>query len=77
MRKETQISKMLFDEAKRQYYSGEISLQEYNEILELIFNKLSVIENNQSSREYILKFLGTQNFKVNLKDTINYSLSMN
>lgn len=77
MRVETEVSKILFQEAKRQFYSGEISLKDYNEALELIFNKLSELERNWSSRDFILNNIGTPDFKMNIKDTINYSLSMN
>lgn len=77
MDKQTELSAIILREAKRQYYSGEIALAEYEEILHLIYNRLSDIENSLVRKEHVLKAFSNNGFKIKLIDTINFSLAMN
>lgn len=75
MDKITHISKLFLQEAKAQYRAGEISLQEYEEILVLIYEKLSDIEGDCNKKEFVLKTFKTS--KINLKSTITFALALN
>jgi hypothetical protein len=72
----TELSKIILYEAKRQYYAGEIAFKEYEQILTLLYYKLSNIECDMAKKKYIMKVFSMP-FRVNLLETINYSLSMN
>ena len=77
MDKRTEISAIVLQEAKRQYYAEEIDSAEYEEILYLIYDRLTEVENNLLRKDYLLNKISNIKFKLNLKDTINFSLSLN
>lgn len=77
MDKATEISGIFLREAKRQFHAGEISFAEYEEILSLIYNKLTDIETGMQKKNYVLETFASSNFKINLIDTINITLAMN
>lgn len=71
------LSKQLLDEAKRQFYSGQISHDEYYETLYLIFERLTEIENYPIRKEYLLNTFRNKGFQFNVKDVLNYSIGLN
>lgn len=77
MDKQTELSAVILNEAKRQYYSGEIEFSEYEEILHLIYNRLCDIENSLVRKDHLLKTFSNADFKIKLIDTINITLAMN
>ena len=76
MDKQTEISRIILDEAKRQFYSGQISFQEYEKILILLYDRLSDIEQDLTKKNYIIKVF-SEPFRQNVLETINFSLAMN
>lgn len=76
MDRQTEISRIILDEAKRQFYSGEISFKEYEETLTVLYNRLSDIEHDITKKNYILKVFSAP-FRSNVLETINFSLAMN
>lgn len=76
MDKQTQIGKLILDEAKRQFYSKEISLEEYEKTLTLLYHSLSEIEQDLAKKNYIMKVFENP-FRKSVLETINFSLAMN
>ena len=76
--KQLEVSEKLYLLAKKQFYELKtITREEYIEVLELILKRL-----NKAELEYVqLKILdgifAQKNYQIDLKDTINYALSMN
>lgn len=76
MDNQTQIAKIILDEAKRQFYSKEISLEEYQDTLAVLYDRLTDIEQDTTKKNYILKVFSNP-FRANVLETLNFSLAMN
>lgn len=76
MDNQTQIAKIILDEAKRQFYSNEISLEEYQDTLAVLYDRLTDIEQDTTKKNYILKVFSNP-FRANVLETLNFSLAMN
>jgi len=76
MDNQTQIAKIILDEAKRQFYSKEISLEEYQDTLAILYDRLTEIEQDSTKKRYILKVFSNP-FRGNILETLNFSLAMN
>lgn len=74
---QTAVSKKLFQIAKAQFNEGKISKKEYLETLELILNRLNKEELKFEQFSVFESVFNLPNWQINLKETINYTLSMN
>lgn len=75
--KRLEVSRKLFEIAKKQYYNKKISKKEYLETLELILTKIQNEELEFDQVKFLESIFNFPSFKINLKETINYTLSMN
>ncbi len=72
-----EICEHLFSVAKMQYDEGKISRIEYLETLHLIKNKVREVKLGFNQLDFINKSLKKPVIEINLKETVNFVLTMN
>lgn len=76
--KQLEVSEKLYLLAKKQFYKLKtITREEYIEVLELIFKRLNKAELEYDQLKILDGIFAQKNYQIDLKDTINYALSMN
>lgn len=76
MRNIVNLSRMMYNHAKTQFYAGDISQEEYLETLKMIYKNLNIIENDDKKNEFVIKSLLDMR-KISVKNTIQLALSLN
>lgn len=76
-RKQIDIYEELYKIAKQQYYSEKIDKDEYFETIHLIRKKAKEIQNGFNRLDYFSKGFDKPELEINVKETINFVLSMN
>lgn len=71
------ICNELYAIAKKQFETGIITRQEYLETLFLIKNKLDDIKNGFNKVDFSRKPFNKPILEINVKETVNFVLSMN
>lgn len=77
MDNETKLASLLFKQAKNQYKEKIIDRYEYEEILTLIYDNLSNLEENANKKNYLIQTFSPANKNLKLIDTINFTLALN
>lgn len=73
-----EVSEKLYLLAKKQFYELKtITREEYIEVLELILKRLNKAELEYDQLKILDGIFAQKNYQIDLKDTINYALSMN
>lgn len=76
--KQLEVSEKLYLLAKKQFYELKtITREEYIEVLELILKRLNKAELEYDQLKILDGIFAQKNYQIDLKDTINYALSMN
>ena len=76
--KQLEVSEKLYLLAKKQFYELKtITREEYLEVLELILKRLNKAELEYDQLKILDGIFAQKNYQIDLKDTINYALSMN
>lgn len=75
--KQTEISAKLFAAAKQQFRLGIITNEQYDEILELLLEKLSKAELEFDKKKLIKKSLSIPLVQIDLKETLSIAFAMN
>lgn len=77
MDKKTEISAIVLREAKKQFYSKEIDIEEYQEILTFLYDNLTDLEEDFHKKSFLSVSFRKPNFKIKLLDTLQIALAMN
>lgn len=75
--KKTEISAKLFATAKEQFCKKIITNDQYIEILEMIYENLSIVEVEFGKKDFLKKNLSNPIAEINLKDTLTIAFAMN